>query len=129
MFATAARMKLRFASPKGYLMVEDLFDLPLTSATGKANLDDIAKDLHRQIKAGTEESFVTPASGVSKELQIGFDIVKFVIAERVAERDAAAAKKATQERKQQIMAIIAHKENQALSETSIEDLRKMIEAM
>jgi hypothetical protein len=129
MFATAARMKLRFASPKGYLMVEDLFDLPLTSATGKANLDDIAKDLHRQIKDSTEVSFVTPASGASKELQVSFEIVKFIINERVAERDAAVIKKANLERKQQIMAIIAQKENTALSESSIEDLRKMIEAM
>lgn len=43
MFIKASRTKLRFESPKGLLSVEDLWDLPLISTMGKANLDDIAK--------------------------------------------------------------------------------------
>ena len=47
-FEMATRKKIRFNSPQGDLSTEDLWDLPLSSkVNGKANLDDIAKDLHR----------------------------------------------------------------------------------
>ena len=61
MFEQASRLKLRFTTARGSLSVEDLWDLPLTSTTGKPNLDDIAKSLNRELRATSEEtSFVEP---------------------------------------------------------------------
>ena len=57
-FEKASRIRLRFDTPQGSLTVEDLWQLPLTSRTGRANLDDIAKSLNRQLKETAEESFV-----------------------------------------------------------------------
>ena len=64
MFEKATRRKLRFTSAAGLLSTEDLWDLPLTSATGKANLDDIAKALNRRLKDAEEVSFVAPERAV-----------------------------------------------------------------
>ena len=40
-FEQATRQAFRFESPKGFLTVEDLWNLPLTNNTGRANLDGI----------------------------------------------------------------------------------------
>lgn len=127
MFEQASRLQLRFDSAKGQLTVEDLWrkDIPLTSTTGKVNLDDIAKGLHRQLKDIDDVSFVTPSARKDKGLQLKFDIVKYIIDVRVAERDAATEAVGRSEKKQQILSIIALKEVDALATTSIEDLRKM----
>src|SRR5271170_650295 len=114
MFAIATRRKLRFATAIGALDTESLWDLPLTHAT-KPSLDNIAKDLNRQIKASEEESFVDtkPTIGV-EDLETKFEIVKYIIGAKIHDRDAAkslADRKATRER---VMAIIAKKDDEAL---------------
>jgi hypothetical protein len=129
MFEKANRMKLRFDTPKGQLSAEDLWDLPLTSPTGKANLDDIAKDLFRQLKDDGNVSFVQPSVTTDKTIQMKFDIVKYVIDVRVAERDAAEIARKNKEKKQLILGIIAQKENDVLSNASLEELRGMVESM
>lgn len=129
-FEQATRLKFRFESPVGGLTAEDLWDLPLSSATGRANLDDVAKRLHRQLKSAVDEvSFVQPALKTNDELQLKFDVVKRVIDVRVAERDAAAAEAVRREKKQRIMEIIARKEDEQLSSTSVDELRAMLEAV
>lgn len=130
MFEKAARLKLRFQTGRGMLSVEDLWDLPLTSARGP-NLDDVAKGLSRELRATTEEvSFVEPhAHGRNDELKLGLDIVKHVIEVRLTERTAAneAAKK--RETKQKILEIIATKQDEALQGKSLEELQALAEAM
>lgn len=131
MFEKASRQKLRFNTSRGLLTVEDLWDLPLTSATGKPNLDDIARNLNRQIRdSGVETSFVDPsASGVDAETQLGFEIVKHVIAVRIAERDAASAAAKKRETKAKILQIIASKQDEALQSKSLEELQALAESM
>jgi len=131
MFEKATRLKLRFDSPRGLLSIEDLWDIPLTSGTGKPNLDDIAKGLHRELRNSSEtESFVTPASDTGNdELQLKFDLVKHVIDVRVAERNAAADAAKRRENKQRILEIVAMKEDESLRGKSLEELKAMAEAM
>jgi len=130
MFEQATRQKLRFDSPKGLLSVEDLWDLPLTSKAGHANLDDIAKDLNHQLKSSSEEiSFVTPVESSNTTLQLEFNVVKHIIDVRVAERDKAALEAERRAKKQKIMAIIDQKQDEALSASSLEDLQKQLESL
>ena len=79
LFEHASRNKLRFASPKGDLSVEDLWDLPLTSTTGKANLDDIARDLYHQIDSKAVISFVNKVNETIREANNKFEIVKTIM--------------------------------------------------
>lgn len=129
MFATATRIKLRFESPKGALSVEDLWDLPLTSNTGRANLDDMAVGLFRKVKASGDVSFVTSREDTASADRLKFDIVKHILDTRVAERDAAKAAAQAREKKQQLMDIINQKENQALADMPLDELRKMVDSL
>lgn len=123
MYKQAAQLKLRFDTSKGQLAVEDLFDLPLTSATGRVNLNDIAKGLYKALKDEADVDFVDTAKRGNAVLQLKFDLVRDVITTRIAERDEEATRQKKAEQRQKIMAIIDHKEGEALSAKSVEELR------
>ena len=127
-FEQASREALRFDSPKGQLHVEDLWRLPLQSATGKANLNDLAIALNKKIVEGSI-SFVEPSTAPNKELQLKFDVVRHIINVRVAEAkiEREASDRAAQ--KQKILEILARKKDAALEGKSTEELEAMIKAM
>lgn len=128
MFEKAFRLKLRFNTPKGLLTIEDLWDLPLTSNTGKACLDDLARKLHT-LNNTTVPSFVTKASAVDEIEKLKFDIVVHIINVRLAEAQTATDARINRERKQQLMSLIEQKQNEQLSALSIDELRKMVEVL
>lgn len=122
MFEYATRNKVRFPF-KGLISVEDLWDLTLT------NLDSIYKTLNKQVKQSEEESLLDTKTTVDKELDVQIAIVKHIVAVKLAEqeeREKASAKKA---QKQKIMAIIASKQDEALQNSSVEDLQKMLDEL
>lgn len=125
MFEQAARLKVRYETPKGSLTVEDLFDLPLTSVRG-ANLNDIAKGLNRELKNAEDEDFVNRATKPNTVLQLKFDIVKHIIdvrlAENASERDAADRR----EKKNRLLELIARKQDENLAAKSVEELQAMV---
>lgn len=129
MFEIATRLKLRFESNKGLLTIEDLWDLPLTSQTGKSNLDDIAKGIHKQLKNNDDFSFVTPKETNNSSIQLQMDIVKHIINVRISERDNAALEAERKAKKQKILEAISKKQDDALSGASLEELQKMAEAL
>jgi len=129
MFEKASRIKIRFESPKGYLSVEDLWDLPLSSCTGKANLDDIARSLYKQLKEESTESFVVKDPKTNTTVQLGFDLVRHIIDVRLAEAEVLATAKANREKKQQLLHIIAQKENEQLMGSSLDELKARVESM
>ena len=121
-FEYAVRNKVRFPF-KGVISVEDLWDLSVT------NLDSIYKTLNKQVKQSEEESLLTTKTSVDTELEIQIAIVKYIVSVKLEEQDArekAAAKKA---QKQKIMSIIATKEDEALQNSSVDDLRKMLDEL
>lgn len=119
-FEYAVRNKVRFPF-KGMISVEDLWDLSLT------NLDSIYKTLNKQVKQSEEESLLATKTSVDTELEVQIDIIKHIVSVKLAEQEArekASAKKAQQ---QKIMSIIATKEDEALKNSSVDDLKKMLE--
>ena len=121
-FEYAVRNKVRFPF-KGMISAEDLWDLSLT------NLDSIYKTLNKEVKQSEEESLLTTKTSVDTELEIQIAIVKHIVSVKLEEqeiREKAAAKKA---QKQKIMSIIATKEDEALQNTSVEDLKKMLDEL
>lgn len=121
-FEFAARNKIRFPY-KGLITVEDLFDLSLT------NLDSIYKTLNKQVKQSEEESLLNTKTTIDKELDVQIAIVKHIVAVKLAEQEAREKASAKKEQKQKIMAIIASKQDEALQNSSVEDLQKMLDEL
>lgn len=123
----ALKNHYRYPSPVGDLTTEDLFDLPLTSRTNRACLDDTAKQINRELKDSEQESFVEPAVSGTSELAEKLEIVKSVIALRIEEREAAKDAVAKKEKRERIMAIIANKEDQNLQEKGLGELKSLLD--
>lgn len=119
-FEYAVRNKIRFPF-KGMISVEDLWDLSLT------NLDSIYKTLNKQVKQSEEESLLITKTNVDTELEIQIAIVKYIVSVKLEEQEAREKVAAKKAQKQKIMSIIATKEDEALQNRSVEELRKMLE--
>lgn len=121
-FEYASRNKVRFPF-KGMISVEDLWDLSLT------NLDSIYKTLNKQVKQSEEESLLSTKAIVDTELEVQIAIVKHIVSVKLSEKEAAEKASAKKAQKQKIMSIIATKENEALQNSSIDDLKKMLDEL
>lgn len=121
-FEYAVRNKVRFPF-KGMISAEDLWDLSLT------NLDSIYKTLNKQVKQSEEESLLTTKTNVDTELEVQIAIVKHIVAVKLEEQEAREKDAAKRAQKQKIMSIIATKEDEALHNSSVDDLRKMLDEL
>ena len=119
-FEYATRNKLRFDF-RGLISVEDLWDLSLT------NLDSIYKKLNKEIKQSEEESLLSTKTNVDVELSTKIEIVKYIFNIKLKEKEARQQAIAKKEQKQKIMAIINSKKDEALQNSSIEDLQRMLD--
>jgi hypothetical protein len=128
-FEYATRNKVRFASSRGDLSVEMLWDVPLRSRDG-FDLDAIAKGTNKALKALTEESFVsTERTPAHEKAEITLEIVKHIIGVKLA--DEAAAKKRADNRveRERLLQILAEKQAGKLSELSEKEIQKRINAL
>jgi len=118
-FKYAIKNKLRF-NYKGVCTVEDLYDIPLTS------LDRMYGELKKQQKGFGEDSLLNKKSSEEKEVGIKIEIIENIVADRLADIDKAKKAQQTRERNRRIAEIIADKEDAALHEMSLEDLKAML---
>lgn len=126
MFEKAARTKLRFPSTRGDLSVEQLWDLPLTSKTG-FDLDTIAREVNQNLKAATEDSFVTVRVNPLKDrFELSLDILKHVIHVKLVEADAVIKAAARKVEKNRLVEILDQKKDQALLSLTPEEIQKKI---
>lgn len=129
LFEYATRTKLRFQSNRGALSVEMLWDAPLRSRDG-FDLDAIAKVASKTLKSLTEESFVsTERTPAHVEAEIALELIKYVIAVKLAEEETAKKRSANRAEKQRLLAILAEKQTDKLSELSERELQKRINAL
>ena len=122
LFEVATRANYQFPF-RGMINVIDLWDLSLT------NLDSIYKTLNKQVKQSEEESLLSTKASVDTELEVQISIVKHIVSVKLAEKEAAEKASAKKAQKQKIMSIIATKENEALQNSSIDDLKKMLDEL
>ena len=129
-FETVIRNRVRFETPKGLLTVEDLFDLPLTSTTGKANLDDIAKALFVKVRDGSGiVSFVEDVPAEKSADAMRLDVVKYVIAVRKGDNRKALDAVERKAKRERIMAFIAERKDAEMKGKSLEELDAMLKEL
>lgn len=126
LFEYATRNKLRFASAKGELSVEQLWDVPLRSSDS-FNLDVIARSANKAFKDATEESFVqTARTPTHTKLEMTLEVVKRVIEVKLGDEAAAKRRSEAKAEKEKLLAILAEKQDGKLSELSEKELKKRI---
>jgi hypothetical protein len=124
-FEIAARRQFRYASKVGPLTTEQLFGLPLTSTTGKANLNDIAVSIDDERETLGRKSFVeTAATNPARaELDVKLEVVKFVIASKQDEAAAERDRRAKREQRDKLLDAIEQADRRELGSKSADELR------
>ena len=120
MFKQASKIKLRFATNKGYLSVEDLWDLSLPS------LDKIAVALDEELAKSPRKSFITDNTPKNDELELKFNIVKEIIATKMKEKSDKEIAKDKAAEKARLTELLAKKRSEKLESLSEEELMKRL---
>jgi hypothetical protein len=126
MFEQASRQKLRFATAKGDLSVEDLWDLPLMARNG-FDLNTTAKTINRELKAAEEEDFVDSRPNPARAAhELRLEIVKYIISVKQRENQEALARQGKAAERARLVAALESKEQQELSGMSSDQIRARI---
>lgn len=120
MFMVASRRRIRFETSRGNLSTEDLWNLSLDE------LNEVAKNLNKRIKASSEENYLEETPAVNEVLELKFEIVLKVLKTKQAEITAHKDALAKSARKQKLLEILARKQDAGLEEMSVEDIQKEI---
>lgn len=122
MFEIAVRSKMRFPY-KGQISVEDLWDLDVNA------LDSVFKTLNGKVKVSQEESLLQTRSKESEELMLQIEIVKHIVSVKLAEAEARKNAEANRAKRQQILGILADKQESDLKNKTPEELQAMLAAL
>jgi hypothetical protein len=129
-FEYATRNKLRFASPRGAITVEDLWDVPLRSRDG-FDLNALAKAANKAVKDIAEENFVDVAVRTPEHTrrEMALAIVKHVIDTKIAEEEAAKKRAENKIERDKILAVLAEKQDGKLSALPEKELLRRAAAL
>lgn len=128
-FEQSTRQAYRFPTVRGFVDTESLWQMPLTHKSG-FDLDSVAKAVNAELKAVTEESFVVTSTNPNKDhIATRLEVVKHIIAVKIAEAEAAAtAAKRSQERAK-LLDALDRANGKALENLSPEEIQARIDAL
>ncbi len=121
-YKEASRLKLRFATSKGSLSVEQVWELSLTDLT------NCVRAVKKLLKKTDDDdlSFLDSTIAVDKTEQLRFDILKDVYLTKKADADALKTARETKEHNQKILALIADKQEESLKGKTEAELMAML---
>lgn len=122
-FEQASRLKIRVASSKGDLTVEDLWDLPLESARG-VSLDAVGTALQQKLNSQPQSLIGSKTESTTRDT-LALDIIKHIIVTKQGEN--AAARGAAEQRalQQRAKEVLAKRADAALEGLSDDELKKL----
>jgi len=123
MYKKAAQMKLRVATNRGNLSVEQLYDL------SKEEIGQLAIAYRPKKPIDDEElSFLKQETSAEETPeQLTFRILKDIYLTKQAEEDKAHRRAEVRQRNRKLLEVIARKQDEALESKSIEELEAMLE--
>jgi hypothetical protein len=119
MFEKASRLKLRIETPKGIVSVEDLWDMDFET------LDEVWKSNRKTLEDAGESLLKKKTKDTTKH-ELVIDLVEHVVKTRQAEAKAIRKAAENKRKKENILGIIAEKENEVLKGASLKELKKMV---
>lgn len=129
LFEFAARNSVRFASTRGQLNVEQLWQQVPLRSQDDFNLDAIAKAAEKSFLA-SERSFVnTKKTAEQKKLEVAFEIVKYVIDVKLKEEAAAKKRADSKAERDMLHRALLEKQEGKLSKMSEAELRRRIDEL
>lgn len=120
MYKQASKMKLRFATSKGNLSVEDLWDLSLPA------LDRLAVSYDEELAKSPRKSFITNDTPSNSELELKFNIVKDVITDKLKDKAAREASKDKAAEKARLTELLAKKQSEKMESMSEDEIRQRL---
>ncbi len=128
-YKKASKLKLRFATKRGNLSVEQLWDLSM------AELKVLIKDSYKTVKSlGSSEeealSFLEPSVTENSEVEkinLKFEILKDIYQTKKSELQDAHTAADRKARREKLAEIIEKKEDEKLNSMSVDELKKMYE--
>jgi len=123
MYKKAAQMKLRVATNRGNLSVEQLYDL------SKEEIGQLAIAYRPKKPIDDEELAFLKQETSAEETpeQLTFRILKDIYLTKQAEEDKAHRRAEVRQRNRKLLEVIARKQDEALESKSIEELEAMLE--
>jgi len=121
-FEEATKKKIRFEH-KGLLTVEDLWDLSVE------DLDGIFKKVNTQKNTLSQESLLDTPTTENTIVNIQIAIIKYIVASKLADKQASLLAKEKKDKKNKILQILAAKQDNALENKSEEELKEMLESL
>lgn len=126
----AMRLKLRFRSGGSTVTTEDLWSIDLLpKRPDDQNLNDIAKDIARQLKDSQGIDFVdAKPNKETRILELKLEILKYIISVKQEEKNKRKEITDRREKRKRLIDLIAKKEEKELEEKDITELRSMLAA-
>jgi hypothetical protein len=117
----AAKIKLRIDTHKGSVSAEDLWDFSLEE------LDEVVVGLDQQAQTSGKKSFLKPKRRVPEKIKLAFEVAKDVLETKMADLEAQKARAEKAAKREKILGIMAKKQDEQLSEASLDELESMLE--
>jgi hypothetical protein len=128
LFELATRKKFLFPCSRGNITVQDLWDLPLRSTVDKPNLDDVARNLFRQLRNDDGVSFVNEGTTVDSTIEKKLDVVKYIIEVKKTEKLKTEEHKAKAAEHQLLLEALANLDNEDRKKMTREEIKAKIAA-
>ena len=122
LFEIASRNRYRFATNRGNVTTEDLWDLSLE------DLDASYKGYAAQLKTATEDSLLTPATE-NTEAENKRDLLVFVVRTKQADAEKRTQAKLRRQQAARVRELIANTHDEALAGKSAEELHGLLAAL
>ena len=127
-FEAATRQRLRFATCKGVMTTEDLWTMPLLSKDG-FNLDTVAQTVDEDLSAVAKTSFVAKVNPSKALHELKLEVVKFIIADKLAAQETASQAAARKAEKEKLLGVLDERKDAELKTLPIEELQARIKAL